>query len=230
MLYPSIQELLKKTEKNGEESLNKYSLVMATAKCARVITNEYLKERAIAERKIANKETDTKDITALITKRYRDEKAVKNAVKELKEGEFEVFVPGEEGYESSIVDVVEYEDIAKEETRSYKIKPVKVEQVADDEDFDDFDDEEADEEELDEEEYLDDEENISELMGSNTVLGNRNEIPDDNDDDDYDEEASSYFGDQGKYCKYCGSYMHDGKCKNPECETVRTLKELESDE
>ena len=26
MLYPSIQELLKSTEKNGEERLNKYSI------------------------------------------------------------------------------------------------------------------------------------------------------------------------------------------------------------
>ena len=174
MLYPSIQELLKKTEKDGEETLNKYSLVMATAKCARVITNEYLKERAIAERKIANKETDTKDITTLITKRYRDEKAVKNAVKELKEGEFEVFTPGEEGYETSIVDVIEYEDTVKEETRNYKSKSSKFE----DESIDDEIDEELDDEELDDEEYLDDEDmDAAELMGSSEV---------------YDENTSGY--------------------------------------
>ena len=175
MLYPSIQELLKKTEKDGEESLNKYSLVMATAKCARVITNEYLKEKAIAEKKIANKETDTKDITALITKRYRDEKAVKNAVKELKEGEFEVFNPGEEGYETSIVDVIEYEDIVKEETRNYKSKPVKFEMEENEEDFDE---EDIDDEDLDDEEYIDDEEiDASELMGGTEV---------------YEENASGY--------------------------------------
>ena len=53
MLYPSIQELLTATAKDGEEKLNKYSVVMATAKCARMITNEYIEERHIAERKIA---------------------------------------------------------------------------------------------------------------------------------------------------------------------------------
>ena len=31
MLYPSIQELLKVTEKDGEERLNKYSVTMASA-------------------------------------------------------------------------------------------------------------------------------------------------------------------------------------------------------
>ena len=77
MLYPSIQELLKATEKDGEVRLNKYSLVMATAKCARMITNEYLRERQVAEKMIANKETD-RDLASLIKKEYRDEKAVKS--------------------------------------------------------------------------------------------------------------------------------------------------------
>jgi DNA-directed RNA polymerase subunit K/omega len=163
MLYPSIQELLKKTEKNGEETLNKYSLVMATAKCARMITNEYLRERAIAERKIANKEIDTKDIGALITKSYRDEKAVKNAVKELKDGEFEVFMPGEEGYETSIVEVPEYEDTSKEEKKNYKSDFAKT--------SDDENNEKIDDEDLDGNDYIDDEEmDTKDLMGSSEVF------------------------------------------------------------
>ena len=71
MLYPSIQELLTATAKDGEEKLNKYSVVMATAKCARIITNEYIEQRHVAEKKVANKETD-KDIGSLINKDYRD--------------------------------------------------------------------------------------------------------------------------------------------------------------
>ena len=118
MLYPSIQEILKITEKDGVERLNKYSVVMATAKCARMITNDYIEQRHAAERKVANKETD-KDINSLVKKEYRDEKAVKNALYEMKEGKFEVYLPGEEGYETSVVDVVDYEE-PKEEYKPYK--------------------------------------------------------------------------------------------------------------
>lgn len=118
MLYPSIQELLTATAKDGEEKLNKYSVVMATAKCARMITNEYIEERHIAERKIANKETE-KDIGSLINKEYRDEKAVRNALREMKDGKFEVYLPGEEGYENSIVEVADYVE-PKEEYKPFK--------------------------------------------------------------------------------------------------------------
>ena len=105
MIYPSIQDLLKlSSDKEGNERLNKYMLVMATAKCARVITNEYLKDRKKAEKLIAEKKTE-KDIASLLKKEYRDEKAVKNAVKELNEGEFKLYFPGDEGYEDSLVDV-----------------------------------------------------------------------------------------------------------------------------
>ena len=119
MLYPSIQEILKATEKDGEERLNKYSVTMATAKCARMITNEYIKERHAAEKKVANKETD-KDIGALVNKDYRDEKAVKNALREMNEGQFEVYLPNEEGYEDSIVEVPDYVE-PREEFKPFKI-------------------------------------------------------------------------------------------------------------
>ena len=53
MIYPSIQDLLKLSpDGEGNQRLNKYMLVMATAKCARVITNEYLKDRKKAEKAI----------------------------------------------------------------------------------------------------------------------------------------------------------------------------------
>jgi len=118
MLYPSIQELLTATAKDGQEKLNKYSVVMATAKCARMITNEYIEQRHIAEKKVASKETE-KDISSLINKDYRDEKAVKNALREMKDGKFEIYLPNEEGYEDSIVEVVDYVE-PKEEYKPYK--------------------------------------------------------------------------------------------------------------
>ncbi len=157
MLYPSIQEILKATEKNGEERLNKYSVTMATAKCARMITNEYIKERHAAEKKVANKETD-KDVASLIKKEYRDEKAVKNALRELKEGEYDVLLPGEEGYEDANVVIENYVPTEKLDYVPKIVKPSEEdEEETDDEmtvDFDDFD------EELD----------SSELMGADEVF------------------------------------------------------------
>ena len=82
MVFPSINEL-------SQGKYDKYTLVIATAKCARAITDEYVIQREYAERKIANKETD-KTLAALIKKEYRDEKAVKNAVMGLYEGKFKI--------------------------------------------------------------------------------------------------------------------------------------------
>ncbi len=142
MLYPSIQELLKVTAKeNGEEKLNKYSLVMATAKCARIITNQYIVERKEAERKVANKETD-KDVSALINKEYRDEKAVRNALHEMKDGEFEVYLPDEEGYEDSVVVVEDYKEPEREIPRYIPV--VEESKEDEEEDFGDFDDDDND--------------------------------------------------------------------------------------
>lgn len=100
MLYPSIQELLKlSADENGNERLNKYTLVMATAKCARIITNEN-RVRKDAE-KGNNERRDYRDHK----KESKDEKAVRSALKELKSGEYKVFFEGDEGYEDSVVDV-----------------------------------------------------------------------------------------------------------------------------
>ena len=81
MIKPSITELTN----NGQ--FNRYILAMATAKCARAITDEYVKQREIAEYKINNKETD-KNLAAMISREYRDEKAVKVAVNKLNNRDF----------------------------------------------------------------------------------------------------------------------------------------------
>ena len=79
---PSVEEMT-------TDELNRYELVIATAKCARLITDEYVEQRACAEKLIERKETD-KSISALIDKDLRDEKAVRNAVERLKDGQYKI--------------------------------------------------------------------------------------------------------------------------------------------
>ncbi|MCQ2431456.1 MAG: hypothetical protein MJ175_02505 [Clostridia bacterium] len=82
MIYPSIDEITK-------GKYNRYTLVIATAKCARIVTDEYVEQRELAEKLLANKETD-KSLASMIRKDIRDEKAVKNAIKRLYNGEFAI--------------------------------------------------------------------------------------------------------------------------------------------
>ena len=82
MIKPSIEELTS----NGR---NRYEVVVATAKCARVLTDEYCEKRAIAEKLIANKETD-KSLAALLKDELSDERAVTSAVRRIYGGEFEI--------------------------------------------------------------------------------------------------------------------------------------------
>ena len=90
MLYPTIKDLTK-----GE--FNRYELSLATARCARIVTDEYTKQREDAEKaQTGNKETD-RPINTLINKDLRDEKAVKTAIKRIHEGEY-VIVRRPEGY------------------------------------------------------------------------------------------------------------------------------------
>lgn len=90
MIYPTIKDLTK-----GE--FNRYELSLATARCARIVTDEYAKQRDAAEKsQTGNKETD-KPIHTMIDKELRDEKAVKTAIKRIYEGEYNI-VQRPEGY------------------------------------------------------------------------------------------------------------------------------------
>ena len=57
MIHPSIAEL------TNNNNVNRYTLVVAAAKCARIITEEYVKQREYAE-KISLKEGDKKNSAA----------------------------------------------------------------------------------------------------------------------------------------------------------------------
>ena len=103
MLYPTINDLTK-----GD--FNRYELSLATARCARIVTDEYVKQREDAEKsQTGNKETD-KPINTLISKELRDEKAVKTAIRRIHDGEY-VIVRRPEGY---------FESLKKEEKPVYE--------------------------------------------------------------------------------------------------------------
>jgi DNA-directed RNA polymerase subunit K/omega len=83
MLYPTIADLTK-------GNFNRYELAIATAKCARLITDEYVRQHDVAEKsQTGNKETD-KPINTMIDRELRDEKAVKVAIGRLYRGEYEI--------------------------------------------------------------------------------------------------------------------------------------------
>ena len=82
MIYPPIDELTK-------EGVNRYALVIATAKCARAITDEYVRQRERAEKLISNKDTD-KSLISMISKEFRDEKAVRTAINRIYSGEYKI--------------------------------------------------------------------------------------------------------------------------------------------
>ena len=85
MLYPTIEELTK-------GKFNRYELALATAKCARLITDEYVRQHDAAEKsQTGNKETD-RPINTLIDKELRDEKAVHVAVNRLNDGAYVIDV------------------------------------------------------------------------------------------------------------------------------------------
>jgi DNA-directed RNA polymerase subunit K/omega len=83
MLYPTITELTK-------DEFNRYELALATAKCARIITDEYVAQRVAAEEAAGgNKETE-RSLINMINKEYRDEKAVKNAITKINNGQYKI--------------------------------------------------------------------------------------------------------------------------------------------
>ena len=96
MIYPTIDQLT-----NGE--FNRYELVIGVAKCARIVTDEYIDMRNKAQKMIDNHETE-KNLAALIDPEYKDKKAVKLAIAQLEEGRFKLCHPGTKVQEIEIAD------------------------------------------------------------------------------------------------------------------------------
>lgn len=92
MIYPTINKLTK-------GKYNRYQLAIATAKCARIITNEYTRQRQEAERQLSgNKDADRAMMEAAVSAEYRDKKAVKLAIDKIDSGEFVIYDVTDEGY------------------------------------------------------------------------------------------------------------------------------------
>ena len=87
MIYPTIEQLSK-----GE--FNRYELVVGVAKCARIVTDEYIEMRTKMQKLIDNHETE-KPLSALLDPEYKDQKAVKIAISRLCDGRFKMVRPEE---------------------------------------------------------------------------------------------------------------------------------------
>ena len=131
MIYPTINELTK-----GE--YNRYEIALATAKCARMITNEYTRQRVEAERQMTgNKETD-KPLNTMIDKEVRDEKAVKLAIGRIYKGEYNIVHkdPAEqEREEQAILEGINrpYEDLRIDDLATDLAEDLSDEDAADEE-------------------------------------------------------------------------------------------------
>ena len=71
-----------------EQGINRYELVIATAKCARMITDDFILQKELEER-VEGKDID-RPIPVLISDEYKDEKPVQSAVELLTDGEFRI--------------------------------------------------------------------------------------------------------------------------------------------
>lgn len=83
MIYPTFSELTK-------DEFNRYQLAIATAKCARIVTDEYVQQREAAEKAIAGSKESEKSIVNMIDKELKDEKAVKIAINRIHKGEYKI--------------------------------------------------------------------------------------------------------------------------------------------
>ena len=81
MIYPTMQDLTK-------GKYNRYELAIATAKGARMITDEYVRQRAEAEAAAGGAKDSEKPVAAMIDKKLKDEKAVKISIDRIADGEF----------------------------------------------------------------------------------------------------------------------------------------------
>lgn len=150
MIYPTIKELTK----GGE--YNRYEIALATAKCARMITNEYTRQRVEAERQMTgNKETD-KPLNAMIDKEVRDEKAVKLAIGRIYRGDYTIVHKDpllQEQEEQAILAGINrpYEDTRVDEDEDEE--EIRAEETEETEETDAEDETEAEETETSDEEF-----------------------------------------------------------------------------
>ncbi len=89
MLYPTIDELTK-------GKFNRYELSLAAAKCARIVTDEYCQQKEEAEKANSGNKDSDKPVNAMIDKELRDEKAVRTAIRRIRDEEYVIVRESEE--------------------------------------------------------------------------------------------------------------------------------------
>ncbi len=82
MLHPTANELSK--------DLNRYQLAIATAKCARLVTDEYVEQREAAEKAAGAAKESDKSMANMIDRELKDEKAVKIAISRIYKGQYSI--------------------------------------------------------------------------------------------------------------------------------------------
>jgi len=159
MIKPSISELTQ------DGKINRYTLVVATAKSARIITDEYVKQREYAEKITMSKDNEkAKNLANFIKKEYRDEKAVKNAINGLYSGEFRILsseeaeIKRQKDAEEALLEKQRKEQEAMEAAE----REAAEEEAEEADDVGDWDEEDEDEEEDISEEDEDIDEDIDE--------------------------------------------------------------------
>ena len=86
IIKPSLEEI----SNRANNEFNRSEMVIATAKTAHLVIDEYVRQREEAEKAATgNKETD-RNLINMINKEYRDEKAVKNAINRIHSGEYKI--------------------------------------------------------------------------------------------------------------------------------------------
>ena len=100
MLHPTIDELT-------NQDFNRYELALATAKCARIITDEYTRQKEAAERAMGTSKDADRSVINKLNKEYREEKALKNALTMIKSGEYKLV--------KELPEIVEEEDASEAE-------------------------------------------------------------------------------------------------------------------
>ena len=81
MIYPTSSKLT-------NDKFNRYQLTLATAKCARLITDEYVKQRTAAETALTGSKEGGSTIASMIDQTLANAKAVKIAIGNLEANKY----------------------------------------------------------------------------------------------------------------------------------------------
>ncbi|MBQ4072045.1 MAG: hypothetical protein IJD51_06520 [Clostridia bacterium] len=82
MIYPTVDQL-------SGGKFNRYEVVVGVAKCARLVTDEYVEMKEKAQ-KLIDTQSEKASIASLIDPEYKDQKAVKIAVGRIIDGRYKL--------------------------------------------------------------------------------------------------------------------------------------------